>query len=234
MISVNNKSGIHPTAIIEKAALVDKTAFVGAYAIVHDNVQIGKHCYVDAHAVIGAVPFDDYDEKVLNPVILEEGAWIGAHVIIQCGVDRHTIIGAGAMVNHGCSIGHDVQIGQGCEIGLATTISGHSNLEEGVRVGPGCTINNRSELGSFSRVGIGSLVLHPVAEGDVVVGRPAMVLSDYKKQSLVLRQLSGDDRASRPVTSFVSEHFRYLQVFRPMAKFIPRGLKVVLKNWLTK
>ena len=31
----------------------------------------------DAHSVIGAVPFDDYEDGALHPVVLEAGAWIG-------------------------------------------------------------------------------------------------------------------------------------------------------------
>ena len=234
MVSIDHKAGIHKTADIDPKAQVHETAFIGAYAVINEGVDIGERCRVDAHSVIGAVPFDDYEEGALHPVVLEAGAWIGSHVIIQRGVSRPTIIGAEASVNHGCSIGHDVQIGPACEIGLSTTISGHSNLGEGVRIGPGCTVNNRSELGSFSRVGIGSLVLHPVDANTVVVGRPAIPLSEYKKLSVAVRELTGDNRVSRPVTSAASKYAKHLPFLKPFVRLLPRSIKVALKKILTR
>ena len=127
-----------------------------------------------------------------------------------------------------------MQIGPACEVGLSTTISGHSNMGEGVRIGPGCTINNRSELGSFSRVGIGSLVLHPVDAKTVVVGRPAMLLSEYKKLSAEMRALTGDNRVSRPVTSAASKYARHMPFLKPVVRLLPRSIKTALKKILTR
>ena len=103
-----------------------------------------------------------------------------------------------------------------------------------MRIGPGCTVNNRSELGSFSRVGIGSLVLHPVDANTVVVGRPAIPLSEYKKLSVAVRELTGDNRVSRPVTSAASKYAKHLPFLKPFVRLLPRSIKVALKKILTR
>ena len=187
----------------------------------------------DAHSVIGAVPFDDYEEGALHPVVLEAGAWIGSHVIIQRGVSRPTIIGAETSVNHGCSIGHDVQIGPACEIGLSITISGHSNLGEGVRIGPGCTVNNRSELGSFSRVGIGSLVLHPV---DANSGRRQAGDPTVRIQEIVGGRERVDGRQQgKPACDIGRFEIRQASaISQAVRKAASRSIKVALKKILTR
>ena len=67
MVSIDHKAGIHKTADIDPKAQVHETAFIGAYAVINEGVDIGERCRVDAHSVIGAVPFDDYEEARCIP-----------------------------------------------------------------------------------------------------------------------------------------------------------------------
>lgn len=94
-ISVGNNCGISNSAIIARSSVV-----------LEDDVMIGGGCKIydnDFHSI-------HYDERMQNPdpgirskpVLIRQGAFIGAHTIILKGVTvgRHSIIGAGSVVTH--------------------------------------------------------------------------------------------------------------------------------------
>lgn len=65
------------------------------------NVMIGPYCYLtDANHGIAAGSLINSQQRVIAPLIVEDDAWIGAHVTILPGVriGRGAIIGAGAVV----------------------------------------------------------------------------------------------------------------------------------------
>lgn len=93
-ISIGNHVGISNSTIIARDRVT-----------IEDNVLIGGDCRIydnDFHSL-------DYDERMGNkiekikssPVLIQEGAFIGAHSIILKGsiIGRHSIIGAGSVVS---------------------------------------------------------------------------------------------------------------------------------------
>ncbi|MBQ0163826.1 MAG: UDP-3-O-(3-hydroxymyristoyl)glucosamine N-acyltransferase [Bacteroidaceae bacterium] len=88
--TVNKRTGIHPTAVIEDSAQVGEDCYIGPHAYVGQNVQVGKGCQIYANVVIeeNAEVGDDcliypnvsiyHDCKVGNRVIIHSGAVIGA------------------------------------------------------------------------------------------------------------------------------------------------------------
>ncbi len=94
-ISIGNNCGISNSAIIAKTSVV-----------IEDDVMIGGSCKIydnDFHSV-------NYSERMRHPdpgigtkpVLIRQGAFIGAHSIILKGVTigRHSVIGAGSVVTH--------------------------------------------------------------------------------------------------------------------------------------
>ena len=92
-LSIGNNCGISNSALIAKTSI-----------ILEDNVMIGGGCKIydnDFHSVC-------YDERMQKPdpgirskpVVIREGAFIGAHSIILKGVTvgRHSVVGAGSVV----------------------------------------------------------------------------------------------------------------------------------------
>lgn len=93
-IDIGNHVGISNSTVIAR----DKVT-------IEDNVLIGGDCRIydnDFHSL-------DYDERIGNksetikssPVLIQEGAFIGAHSIILKGsiIGRHSIVGAGSVVS---------------------------------------------------------------------------------------------------------------------------------------
>lgn len=66
--------------------------------IIEDNVQIAANCQLLTNN------HDPYDRHILicKPILIKEGAWIGAGATIMPGicVGKHAIVGAGSIVTH--------------------------------------------------------------------------------------------------------------------------------------
>lgn len=216
---------VHPGAHVHPEARIGTGTSIGAGAVIGAQVQLGVGCVIDPGAVIGLNPFSVKAQTSSHPIVIADGVRIGAGTTIQYGLERSTQIGKGTWVFAGCAIGHDVWIGSKTQIGLASTISGHSQIGDGVLIGPGCTLNNRSEVGSGAIIGIGSLVLHPVADGETVMGRPAIARPQYIEEAKRLKLMLQIDAPSRKMTGQRSRIGRIL----PLS--VRRALKGAITRW---
>jgi UDP-3-O-[3-hydroxymyristoyl] glucosamine N-acyltransferase len=216
---------IHPSAQVHSDAIICEGTKIDANAVIGANVFIGRNCRILAGAVIGARPFVlSMDEGAFFPIEIADDVLIGSNATIQYGVSRPTRIGRGSWINHTCAIGHDVWFGEQVRLGLSSTVSGHSNIGDRVKIGPGSTLTNRSEVGADAQIGIGSLVLHPVAAGSIVMGRPAESRADHLEAARRMRELLGTERPERRITGGG----------RRYARLLPRGLKRMIKHILGK
>lgn len=201
----------HPSAIIDLTAQIGAGTMIGANVVIGPDTIIGVECDIQAQAVIGANPFTKAgQDRPLQAIVIGDRCRIGVGAVIQNGIVRQTTIGVGCWINNLCNIGHDVQLGDRVVMGLSSSISGHSTIGAEVRIGPGCTLNNRSDVGARAVVGIGSLVLHPVAAGTTVMGRPAEERSAHLAQARALRVAAGQDQTSRQITRGQGSRLRRL------------------------
>ncbi|MFO1283351.1 MAG: UDP-3-O-(3-hydroxymyristoyl)glucosamine N-acyltransferase [Burkholderiales bacterium] len=81
--------GVHPSAVVDASARIDRGAFVGAHAVVEPGAHVGEDAVVEAGAFVG------------------RGARIG----------RRTRVGVRAVVHHDCVLGDDVIVYAGAVIG---------------------------------------------------------------------------------------------------------------------
>lgn len=96
-----------PIIKIENNVGISKGTFISAVRLIHikRDVMIGPHCFIG-----------DYDHSYKNinkpivkqplanikPVVIEEGAWIGAHVTVVSGVTigKNSVVGANSVVTN--------------------------------------------------------------------------------------------------------------------------------------
>ena len=163
------------------------------------NIILIEHgCTIDASARIGTEPYSLKNLKSKRTRIrvepkagvhIKNFVTIGAHVSIQKGIKRDTLIGPYTHINDGVRIGHDVKIGKGCLIGLNSTISGYSEIGDYTRIDPGCTVSNRIIIGKNARVRIGSLVIRDIPKDGDFAGRPAIPFIEFKRRRKLLKDL---------------------------------------------
>ena len=101
---------------------------------------------------------------------LERGVYIGAQCNIgKCSIGEGTLLGSGVHILSG-SRQHNFS-------DTDTPIQEQGGVFEKIRIGRDCWLGNTcvvmAELGDQSIVAAGSVVIKPVAEGDIVAGNPA-------------------------------------------------------------
>lgn len=105
-LNVNYPSLIHPSSIVSKFSSVDQGSVVMGNVSVKAVTTIGKHCILNAGAVIGHdVTIEDYvhiapNASIAGYVTIKEGVHfgIGASVIQGITIGKWAIIGAGAVI----------------------------------------------------------------------------------------------------------------------------------------
>jgi UDP-3-O-[3-hydroxymyristoyl] glucosamine N-acyltransferase len=175
--SAADRSGHHPSAVIEAGAEVDPSAwigpnaYVGAGARVGARAQIGPSCVVLENAVVGAAA------RLVAHVTLCAGVRIGERCLLHPGV----VIGADGFGHAQDKDGFvkipqvgAVLIGDDVEIGANSTIDrgaiGDTVIERGVK------IDNQVQVGHNCRIGEHTVISGCVGiSGSVTIGKRCML-----------------------------------------------------------
>lgn len=191
-------AGIHPTAIIDKDAVIAESATIGAYTIIgkvkigegtvispfvkiYDSVAIGSNCYVKEGAIIGGAGFgfekDENGNRFRFPQI--GGVQIGNHVeiggntCIDRGALSNTIIEDYAKIDNLCHVAHNAHIGRNAVVVACAEVSGSCVVGENTWVGPNACIRDQRSIGANSLIGMGAVVAKTVPDNEVWAGNPA-------------------------------------------------------------
>jgi acetyltransferase-like isoleucine patch superfamily enzyme len=103
-IWISPDAGANPQLVIGEKAFVGRNTYLGVYQPIH----IGKHVLIGAYSYIISsnhnierrdIPINDQG-SIGAPIIIEEGAWLGTHVVVLPGVKigQGAVIGAGSVV----------------------------------------------------------------------------------------------------------------------------------------
>jgi len=102
-------------------------------------------------------------------------ACVGAGAVVQrgCSVSVAATVGRFVFMNMGCRVGHDVRIGDFSSLMSDVDLGGHDIIEESCYFGTKSTVVPGVHVGRSVRVGAASLVVHDVVYGLTVMGNPA-------------------------------------------------------------
>jgi UDP-3-O-[3-hydroxymyristoyl] glucosamine N-acyltransferase len=158
--------GIHPTAVVNPSAKIGTHAFIGAYVVIDEDVQIGNDCTLLPHVVVyrGARignKFFAHAHSIVREycvlgdgVVLQNGAIVGADGFGFAKNDEgnwHKIVQSGPAV-----LEDDVEVQANACVDRASI--GETRIKAGVRidnlvqVGHGCTVGENTML--CSQVGL--------------------------------------------------------------------------------
>ncbi|WP_066800360.1 acyl-ACP--UDP-N-acetylglucosamine O-acyltransferase [Moraxella oblonga] len=187
---------IHPTAIIDKNAMIADTAIIGAYCIVGENVEIDEGTVLRSHVIVGkntkigknneiyqfaSIGEDPQDKKYQGE---ESFLHIGDNNKIResCTLHRGTADGGGLtkigndnllMVN--THIAHDCMIGDYNVLANNVGVAGHAHIGNYVIVGGQSGVHQFCRIDDYAMIGGASLILKDVCAFTTVSGNPAKV-----------------------------------------------------------
>lgn len=98
-----------------------------------------------------------------------DGSVVCAGVIVNADAQ----VGAGAILNTGCSIDHDCVLAEAVHISPGARLAGGTKVDACAWVGIGAVVRQLITIGADSVVGAGAAVVKDVPEGATVVGVPA-------------------------------------------------------------
>lgn len=156
------EAGVHPTAVVDPAAILGDGVRVDAGAVIGPGAEIGAGTVIGPNAVIGA------------GVKIGPRGSVGANASVS-----HTIAGAMVHIYPGCRIGQDgfgfamgreghlkvpqlgrVVIGDDVEIGANSTIDRGAGPD--TIIGSGCRIDNLVQIGHNVQLGRGCVIVAQV------------------------------------------------------------------------
>ena len=152
--------GIHPSAIVDKDAVVDPSAEVGPLCVIEAGAEIGPGCRIGPGAVIG------------TGVVIGRDCRIGAHASLS-----YALLGARVYVYPGARIGQEGFGFAPTKAGFLTAPQlGRVIIQDDVEVGANTTIDRGSTRDTV--IGAGSRLDNLVQVGhNVVLGRCCVIVA---------------------------------------------------------
>ena len=182
-----------PTAIVHPDAAVDPSVEIGAYSVIHDDVEIGENCviasYVElkhakigsgtrigSHTIIGGDPQMQGWEVVPSIVRIGADNDIREMVTIHRSKDSggETLVGDRNMIMAYSHVGHDCKVGNDTIITHAG-LGGHVTLDDFAVLGAYAGVHQFVHIGESVMIGGMSRIVQDVAPYMMVEGNPASV-----------------------------------------------------------
>lgn len=168
MSIINEKTTIHPTAIVEDGAIIGDGSYIGPYCCIGKDVTLGKNVRLESHVVIsgntkigdGSIvyPFASLGQKPQDlkykgedsRLEIGQNTTIREYVTANIGTEvggMITKIGDNCLIMAYCHIAHDCIVGNNVILVNGVNLSGH------VIVGDNAIIGGMSAVKQFIRIG---------------------------------------------------------------------------------
>ena len=163
------KTSIHPTAIVASGAKLSSEIQIGAFSIVHDNVELGDRVKVGAYCELGIhTSLGDG-----SPLTIGSDALIRSHSVFY----ESSRLSAGLVTGHYVVVRENTQAGVGFQIGTASEIQGDCKIGDYVRFQSNVFVGKKTTIGNYVWVlPYAVLTNDPTPPSDVLIG---CIIEDY-------------------------------------------------------
>jgi UDP-N-acetylglucosamine acyltransferase len=176
-------SQIDPRAIVSPSAKLGADVFVGAYAVVGDDVELGDDCRVDHHAVVqGPARLGKKNHVYAFAVVggdPQDLTYKGERVSLEIGdenefrefssVNRGTVKGGGVtklgsrnLIMSYAHIAHDCVVGDHTIFVNGATLAGHVTVEDYAQVGAFCPVHQFCRVGKYAYIAAHTVITQDV------------------------------------------------------------------------
>jgi UDP-3-O-[3-hydroxymyristoyl] glucosamine N-acyltransferase len=206
---------IHPTAVIDPAAIVDATAHIGPLCVVEAGARIGAHsrlharvhvghdcvvgqnCILHPGVVLGAdgfgfAPHEGTWVKIeqLGAVRLGDSVELGANTCVDRGALEDTTIGHGVKIDNLVQIGHNVHIGDHSALAGCAGVAGSARIGAHCTLGGGAIVLGHLALADHVHISAASVVTRSIHQSGHYSGFfPIDDNAAWEKNAASLRQL---------------------------------------------
>ena len=166
---------VHPTAVVDPAAVVGANVKIGPYSIVEANVTIGDECTIGNHVTIcanttigkgcrvfhsssiGEIPQDLKFEGEETKTTIGDRTTIREYVTVNRGTKSHgeTQIGSDCLLMASTHVAHDCILGDNIIMSNLSTLGGHVVIGDWAILGGGVLIHQFTKIGAHVLIGGG-------------------------------------------------------------------------------
>ncbi len=183
-------TNIHPTAFVDKGAVIGADVEIGPFCIVEANTiigartilknncvirnhtELGEDCVVDAFAVLGGAPQDLSYKNEPTKLIVGNRCHIREYVTMSRGTPNGkgvTKIGDECYFMANSHVGHDCVVGNNVIMANSVALAGHVTIGERVILGGLSAVHQHCRVGRHAFVGgLAAVVADVIPYGSVV------------------------------------------------------------------
>ncbi len=196
-VKIGNDVKIFPNTYIGDDTIIGDNSLIFANVSIYHDTRIGENVTIHSGSVIGAdgfgfVPNNGSDFKKvpqIGQVIIEDFVEIGANASIDRATMGATVIRRGVKLDNFIQVAHNVEIGENTVIAALTGISGSTKIGKNCMVGGQVGMAGHLKIGNQVKIGAQSGISHHLKDGEIVVGTPALPIKNFKKSSIIFKNL---------------------------------------------
>ncbi len=221
MPQTQQRSGIHPTAIVAPDVQCGERVTVGPYAIIENDVTIGDGTIIDSHvrigpgtrlgkdcrvfhgAAIGGPPQDLKYAGEKTELFVGDRTVIREFVTLSRGTKHSykTVVGSDCLLMAYAHVAHDCRVGDHVILANAVNLAGHVTLEDWVIIGGVVPVHQFVRIGAHCMIGGGYRVPKDIVPYALAAGYPLKVVGlnrlGLKRRGFAKEQLAPLSRAYR-------------------------------------
>jgi len=189
---------------LEGDVVLGEECHLDPHVVIHNGARIGNRVRIGAHAVIsrpgfGFAPGPKGPVRLhhIGTVVIEDGADIGAAVMVDRARYDETRIGAGSGLDNLVHIAHNCSVGKRTFIAAQTGLAGRGRIGDDCEVGGQVGVSNDCGTGDRCRVGAKSGLARLHGDDQVLWGVPAQDRRDCLREIATVRKLARSQRHSR-------------------------------------
>jgi len=187
---------VYQNVSIEAGSVIGDGTIIYPQVSIYERSIVGRHCIIHSGTVIGADGYGFATHGGRHHKIPQVGiVRIGDDVEIGagCTIDRaalgETVIGDGTKIDDQVMIAHNVKVGKHCLLVAQVGIAGSTELGDYVVVAGQSGFAGHLTIGNRVQVAAKSAVLDDVADGEKVMGIPAVPFRQFARREAVLRRM---------------------------------------------
>ncbi len=212
--SARPPAGISEMAAIHPSAKIGQNVTIGPFTAIGPNVTIGddtiiapnvtlyagtiigKRCILHGGVVIGSdgfgFAFDGARHKKIPQigiVRIEDDVEIGSNSCVDRAALGETVIGEGTKIDNQVQIGHNCRIGKHCILVAQVGIAGSTEIGDYTVIAGQSGLAGHLKIGKGAQIAAATAVFDDVADGQKVIGNPAIPFRDHARRNVLLRRL---------------------------------------------